>query len=463
MDPTLAQSTIGEPSKGQTSGRPAVHVRWRTSAEAPVDQLRASDVNWFELEDDPRAGLQKVGLARSTWRVRTATFDVFAKVFHQTGVLDRMKWRLLGSPAEREWDALRRAAERGIPTVRALAVAVEMRAPRRSVLMTATVDDARPLVDVWRSEVAQLRGLARRRAASAVSSAVARLLAVSAAKGFQHRDGHPSNVLVRFSGGSAEALYADLLGASFSPNPVPMGARVRALARLDHSMRRWSTRIERLRFLLAYESLRAGLLGAEPCAASGRLAPDREVSPVSSNSAASPVASAVRPVRASHATRAFIMAIVDAEHRHAERLARQRDRRLRRTGPYFATLRLGDGWCATVVLKLARRTMFPEPDAPDRTVAWWRSVLPEFLRLGDRSTTCSDSPTSLGGARVERFQPRGLWERVSWALRGSPARLNFERCHRTRHRDVSAPLVLAVAERRRWGLVDTAILVTGPV
>ncbi len=434
------------PSPG---ARGSSDARW-VGSEAELAAILCDPApDWFRLESDGRATLVKTGKGRRTWRVRAADVDVYAKVFEPAGVFDRWKWRILGSPAEREWRAAREAAGRGVPVVRVIALGRENAREGRAVLITAAADAARALLEVWRSDIVSPRGSERRRRGRLVLSAVARLVAAGDAAGFQHRDGHPSNILVRLAGDSAEAMYVDLLGARFSRRPVGLRRRIVALARLDHSMRRVATRTERLRFLIAYEAARVGAANSD--------GPAVPVDP------ANLVGSAVRTFLRAAQTRAMVSLIAREELRHARRLARQRDRRIRRDGPYFATLDLGDGWRATVVLKLGRRQVFPEPDAPDRTPEWWRSFFPALLRDGVESPSSVAPPSEFGGIRVERFHANGWVERLRWAIRGSPARRTFERFHRTRHRDIPAPLALAFAERRRSGMADAAFVVTSPL
>lgn len=426
--------------------RSSADARWIASEAGLARILDESAPNWFLLEADDQATLAKTGLGRRTWRVRTATLDVFAKAFEARGVFEQIKWRILGTPAEREWRATREAERRGVPAVRGLAVGRQRASRGRAVLLTVAADGARPLIDVWRSEIAPLRASRRRRAAQVVSSAVAKLFAIGDAKGIQHRDAHPSNILVRLSDESAEAMYVDLLGASVSRESVGANRRNIALARLDHSMRRLATRTERLRFLLAYETARAG--AANPVGFADDI------------NRANPVGSAVRIFLSSAHARALVSAIAREESRHALQLARKRDRRLHRNGPYFATLDLGDGWRATVVLKLGRRQLFPEAHVTDRTLEWWRSAFSSFLRRVDGADSHRELSSAFAGSQLQMFHASGMLERLRWTIRGSPARRTFEDCHRLRHRDVGARLALAFAERRAHGLIDAAVVVT---
>ncbi len=78
--------------------------------------------------------------------------------------------------------------------------------------------------------------------------------------------------------------------------------------------------------------------------------------------------------------RSLIRGISQAVQGQAIRLAWQRDRRLRGDQKYFATLSIGDGWRAGVVLTLERRHLFPEVGLQDRTEAQWRAVFDGWLK-----------------------------------------------------------------------------------
>jgi hypothetical protein len=156
--------------------------------------------------------------------------------------------------------------------------------------------------------------------------------------------------------------------------------------------------------------------------------------------------------------RELVVAVMAARQRQHERLARQRDRRLRRQGKYFATVRLGCGWRAKVVLKLERRHVFAEEDVPDRSLDDWRAILTPISKAIINGRPAEDVPGG-DGLEVDVRHPSNLGERVSSAWGGTQQRKVFEQCHRRRHRDEGAELILAYAEHRRMGLVNATFLV----
>jgi hypothetical protein len=158
-----------------------------------------------------------------------------------------------------------------------------------------------------------------------------------------------------------------------------------------------------------------------------------------------------------YARRRFLSSITEARIQGSGRLARHWDRRLRRTGKYFATFDLGDGWRARAVLALERRHVFPEPGVPDRTIAQWRSLLGRVIERWPEVVQ-GTQPLDHQGFGVEVDHIGSLPKRLL-ALVGRPPQFReFEACHRLRHRDIAADLVLAYAEHRTGGLVDMTLL-----
>ena len=148
--------------------------------------------------------------------------------------------------------------------------------------------------------------------------------------------------------------------------------------------------------------------------------------------------------------------IATARTAHAAALARQRDRRIRGKGKYFATFALGHGWKGTFVLQLERRHAFPETGIPDRSEEDWRNLM-QLVLNGQRR----HDDTLVGHAlRLERDTPIGMGARLLWSVTGSPQCQEFIRSHRLRHRDIPSELILGCLEHRSpVGLIDETVLV----
>jgi hypothetical protein len=380
--------------------------------------LGPSAPDWLALERDPRATLVKSGRLRRTWRVTLTEGTVFAKVFEAGGgLLGRFsRWVRMGT-AQREWRASRAAEHRGVPAVRSLAVGLDGQRPGGEVLLSKGLPDAAPLSHGWE------HAAERRATALSLIEAVARLFASAHNRGFVHRDAHPGNILIQpTSDGGCKALFVDLHGAHFAGD-LPSRRRVaRALAQLDHYFQRHASRSQRWRFLQSYVSLRRSFyVRGERHTFYGEL----------------------------------LSSIATARTAHAAVLARQRDRRIRGNGKYFATFALGQGWRGTFVLQLERRHAFPEPGIPDRSEPDWRSTLKPIVEGREREADA----LALPGFRVERTRATGVGARMLWSLAGSPHRNAFVDSHRLRHRDIPSELILACLEHRSpVGLIDETVL-----
>lgn len=358
--------------------------------------------DWFRLEHSPAGVLLKSGNRRKVWRVRNPDGSLIAKVFDPPpqpfGFLTALP---MFNPAHREAAAIRRAIKRGVPTSPVVHVERD-RNTGRSVLAVEELADTRSLVEQWSAADAQHRRI--------LISAAAATLARAHEQGFVHPDLHPENILVRSDGGDrVELWFIDILGAKFFAGSVPFEPAVESLAQLDQSFHRLAQEADRRQFLHDYLQLR----GLEP----------------------------------THG-HAWAQAVQAARACHAEKLARQRDRRLRGNNKYFSSFAVGRGWRATVALQLERRHVFAEPEVLDQTIKQWQGALNSLL-AGQSSELL-----------VERFRSGGLSDSVAWLVHGSPARRMFEDAHRRRHRDEIAELVLGYAERRNsMGLLDAALVI----
>ncbi|MCH7808743.1 MAG: hypothetical protein IIB60_05910 [Planctomycetes bacterium] len=400
--------------------------------------LGSASPPWFALEtmsDKGSVKCFKTGHLRSVWRVSVGTQRVYAKVFTGGGFVGWVKRRLRGTPAQREWHNLREAVLRGVPTVKPVAVGVSACDGHVAVLLTEEMVGATPLPDVWDRNVTGASQACRPKAVAGIIDAVARMLADAHRRGFAHRDGHPHNILLYpAEEDRLKAVYVDALEAVLVKGSVRENGTVRSLAQLDQFFQDRATRAERRRFLRSYTNHRQ---------------PDGGTLPAGPNE------------------RFLIAGIIRARELGAQRLARHRDRRLRRNGKYFGYIRLDGGWRGMVVLRLARRHRFPEPGVPDRTPEAWRRILTPVIEARGASDFHQDSHQEVGGpggfhlkfTRISGIGA-GLISRLISTFLGSPARRAFERSHRKRHRDQPAELVLGYLDHWTAGLVDETILIT---
>lgn len=387
--------------------------------------------DWLMLESDPRAEVVKVGHGRTMWRVSLPWGTVFAKVVDVIRLAERWKHRLLGSAAKREWRAALEADARGVRVARCLALGVRNKPLLRTVLLSEGLPSAVGLAEVWERRVESLPQRKRRTAAQGLLDTVARLFAVAHERGLVHGDAHPGNILVTSTGASdadTEAVFVDMHSARVLRGPVSPRLAADSLAQIDRYFHRRATRTERLRCLHAYLSGRPSM---------------------------------TRYLYEGNARRRFHQLLERASAVHKARLARHWDRRVRRTrrhtGKYFATFDVGAGWRATAALTLERRHVFPEADVPDRKIDDWRAVLRRMIDGLPDSSSCGRT-FDLEGFSVEVRSIDSLPGRLSAYFGRSAQFREFEHCHKLRHRDSAAELILAYAEHRSGGLVDMTML-----
>lgn len=430
----MSHETITAPSSkvdaSRTSDRPVVvrdgAATWQIQSVWRERILGHSTPDWFKLCADPNAVVVKRGDGRTTWQVAIGDQSVFAKEVTAGGWIGRWKQRLLGGAPLREWSLLLEARRRGVCVVEPIALGVSRAHGGRAVLLTKALDCAVPLTEHWRRQVQSLPATGRRVAAAEIIELLAELFANAHEQGFVHADAHPNNILMHADSAQVwKATFVDVHGAKLTRRPANLRRSLRSLAQLDQFFHRVATRSDRLRFLSRYFARRPAL------EASWNEAPSRRES--------------LRMLRL-------------ASNAHAARLARTRDRRLRRNGAYFSTFALDNGWRVTATLRLERRHVFAEAGVGDRDEAAWRSLLARAIDpLGEIQDgfveLCDD------GISIETCHVVGIAARIRATFGGSAQRSIFERCHWERHRDVKNNLLLAYAEHRRGGLVDAVALI----
>ncbi len=423
---TTRPSAPGRRPGGREDFRSAEGARWWFAPPDCADAAGALDAAgaWiassteagpFQLHDSTHEPLKR-GDGRAVWRVQRGRATLFVKVYDgAAGAAERVRRWCGGCPAQREWQALRLAQARGVPTVIPVALGLSGGAGGRSALITAAFGEGSSLARTWsRADHDPIR---RRNLAEAVAT----LIAAMCRAGIVHRDPHPHNILTQQRGDATRLALVDLYGATRSR---PGRLSIATLVHLDQYMQRVASCAERLRCVRAVQSA---------------LAPEAD------------------PAVLRRRRRRVVADVAARKRRWGRKLARTRDRRVRGDGKYFARLDLGGGWCGTVVLIVARRHAVPAGATPDFTEADWRR------RLGDLSGVAGAEARRLGGSAddsVERFRPGSAWRGMLWRWFGSPALRRFRFDHARRHRDIAAPLRLAALERRRRGRICEAILIT---
>ncbi len=316
------------------------HQWWTSPDHAWLAQ--ADSVDWFHLDREPAAAGIKHNSQRDVYHIRCGDSEYFAKLYHPNGLAARVKLVFRGPTALREWRVGMYAVEHAIAAVLPVAAAWS---PSRlnggpSLLITQAIAGVQPLNEYW------LGVRDDHRAANSLIEEVARLIARAHQCGFQHRDMHPGNILVRQSTGGSEAFFVDLhdvrVGCAVSLREV-----VANLAQLNQWFRRHATRTQRRRFLAHYMAYRDLYAQAGPLARNWRLDPPKLVADLAAQA-----------------------------ERHANRLWAKRDRRAQRDGRYFAKIRPAPGWRGYALL----RSKHPAPSASAATLTYARRQWEQWLQ-----------------------------------------------------------------------------------
>ena len=388
-------------------------------------------IPWDRLDEYAGAELVKQNPVRQVWRVQAGTEVWFAKRFTDFGIAHAIRRILRGAPEKKEWQVSEYAERHGVPCVRfaGLLKPEGGRGRARAVLVSPEVPNVVSLADAWRGCHTAGGPALRKRTGDRLAELVVRLMADGHARRFLHRDTHPHNILIRQDedGVPLQAIFADVQKARIGRRITDADAAAN-LAELAHWFVYWTTATERMRFLRAYLALRHGW------------------------DAGHARSFKARPVR-----RRFLRRIEAAFGAQVVDLYMKRDRRIFGTNRYFARADLGRGWHGTFTLRFRWRGQRPASSQPDRSLAEWGAwVRREFPHL-ECEARCDDAAARLGLVLLREKAPT-LWRQGVWTLFKCPNRTSFGMFHRERHRDLPAPVPVALFERRRFGLIVESVL-----
>jgi tRNA A-37 threonylcarbamoyl transferase component Bud32 len=404
---------------------------WTSPDHAALAQM--ATVDWFRLDRESAATEVKRNSQREVYRVRCGDTDYFAKVYHPVGWATRVKLIFRGPTALREWRVGQYAAQHSIAAVLPVAAAWSKARSRSgpSVLITEALSGVEPLNDHW------LRIRNDRLAADSLAEEVARLIARAHQCGFQHRDMHPGNILVRQDGRKSEAFFVDLHDVRVG-SPVSLREAVANLAQLNQWFRRHATRTQRRRFLTHYMTYRDRYAQASPFARNWRLDPPKLIADLTAQA-----------------------------DRHANRLWAKRDRRADRDGRYFARIRPAPGWRGHVLLQ----SKHPTASAVAATLTYTRRQWKEWLRdpldwvnprkhrlLKDSHTATVCEAMLPTRPRpfpviVKRPLARTWWKRLEQLFGRSRNQTSWRTANMLLNRALPAAQPLAVVERYWLGLL----------
>jgi len=436
----MTGSREGWQERSQGRWRWQIHPDWVTLFEAD-DRPR-----WLELTHDSRARLIKANDGREVWAVQAGEAVLFAKVGRPGRQWARLRRLLFGSDAARERRIAEYAADHQIDTVCPIAIAdapIQGRQPT-SIFVTIGLEGAEPLNERWSR--LDLSDPGTRKIKNQIIDATARLIAHAHQNRFEHFDLHAGNVLIQPRSGRYRTLFVDLHNVRIG-RCVSDSAVVRNLAQFNQWFRRHALLTDRLRFLDAYLHWRKVLHSSS---AYGRnLGCDK---------------------------RELLDRLARAAHKHANALYTKRDRRIMRTGRYFAQLKLDHGWRAHVFLTSKHAIPGSRASQLQFEPRQWKDWLgdpTQWVTLADKSKVVKDSQSaSVCRAElalpegeslpiiVKRSLPRTFFKKVWNIFCTSRPMRTWQRANGLLNRQIATACPLAVVERRRFGVRLDSIIVT---
>jgi serine/threonine protein kinase len=161
---------------------------------------------------------------------------------------------------------------------------------------------------------------------------------------------------------------------------------------------------------------------------------------------------------------------------HAQTLYAKRDKRVLRTGRYFTKLKLTGGWRAHVFLQCKHKVPGSRASEITFTRKQWRKLLErplDWINVSDQRYLIKDSPTSKicrSEIPLDDVKPlpvickqaasRNIFKSIQNSLRRSRSMRTWKLANSLLHRRIPTARPLAVAEKRRFGLLVNSILIT---
>lgn len=475
----------------EMGNRPAAEAHEEPAARSPIARAVFDGLPWTYrngfnrvLERLPAAawreplkqGWEKIKQngAREVWRANIGGTIYYLKYYALKSWLDRFKQFVRGPACQTEWKGGIYALNANIPAARPAGYTVKLHYGGRwcSLLVTEAIQPAYPLNEYWHMVQADDDAQRRRRDTAQLIERLAEMIARAHQAGFEHLDMHAANILVQpLAPRQYRTVFVDLHSARLGA-PVSDRAAVRNLAQLNQWFRRESTLGDRLRFLRAYLRWRNEYEHAFVHA---------------------------RPLGL--AFEELFRALIDAAERHARQLWAQRDRRARRSGRYFARLRLGGGWRGMAFASCKHKQDDSRVSNLTLDAGWWRQQLknPLCWFAGENGTaekhlsakTPANADSAGGAAKaaelckdshsakvarallahgainlpviVKRPLARNWRRRLSQLFGPSRSLRGWRLGHALLHRDLPTPRPLAFVERRFGPFTLDSVLLTEAV
>lgn len=363
--------------------------------------------------------LVKQNRLRSIYRVETDSGAVFVKAHVESGVSQALKSRLLGDPAQREFEASHYASAQGIPCVHVFAAGkFESEGRFRSFSFSHALDNTASLASMFQ-EVAQADSVQQR---SNLIASVAQLLGAAHRGRFLHADEHPGNIMVTCGDGETySCVYIDVYGARCKRD-VTLSDAASSIASLGQWFRDRASRSVRLSFVKQYIRQRK------------------------------------YPQTASF-LRTFLAKIESASQRHRQALYRKRDRRIGKSNAHFQRLDLPNGWRAWTTARFRNQSELTGVAPPAATSDLSSNDLLNMFGIhpsGDAGESLRNDPDT-----ATQFSLT-WWRGFLWRLFGSPLRRVHESGCQALNRDIPTEIPSGCIEQRGAIVRCAKRLVTRP-
>lgn len=399
-------------------------------ADASAEALLRPHLAELHHPDRSAWTLVKKNANRTVYRGQLEGLTVYLKHYHSRSWDHRLRRRMGGSDALREFRFGLYLRDHNVPTATPLAARCDSQG---EWLLTQAVAPAEP-ADVWHDQQRHEGPAGQKRLRRGVA-ALGTLIGRMHQAGIVHRDLHCGNVLVRTNGQSPRPVLMDLHRA-YRRRRLSRRRKAANLALLFHDRYNFTTRTERLRFLKHY------------IAASG----------------------------SKGSVRGWLFLIDRFARRHTRRQHAQRDRRTEGDNRYFAPVALPGGWRGNVVLASKRRLGGSQAARVEFEKNDWLEALRDVdsLFTGPDVQIVKDSRSSVivrrrlrvGAHEVDVFlkRPRQKgYKALIDCVRSSRPLRAFRLGHALLTRRIATALPLAALERRRGRFLRDSLLITETV
>jgi len=440
------RSGAAGPGPGVTAGE---MLDWQFADVRAKEELSIDRCDWVRPDTLTGATLVKENVQRQVWRVELGGKCYYVKLYLKNGWWRAVKRQFRGPPCLKEWRVAQYALEKRVNCVKPVAYAISSDPKSRldCLLITEGLPGSLPLIQYWQN-LSNDGDPTTPAAIRKLQDALAELLAKAHRAGIAHCDLHPGNLLVEVANGQPKVYLVDLHSVKIHKT-VSKRAATETLAQLNQWFQQNATLTQRMRLLKRYIECRRKL---------AYLTTDGWLG---------------------ETFRRWVKSLDRAARAHSRRLWASRDRRVMKTGKYFAKLKLRNYWQAHVFLRSKRRYPCSTASQFEFTLSGWKGVLAEPEKMLDellrqsrpmkhsRSTLVCKGDLQIGRHRVAVVCKRRIrYKRLAavWdCLRDSRSLRAWKMGFAMLHRGLPVAQPMAVLERRVGPYLADCLLITEEV